>query len=190
MHGSNHIPAYLPTHINVDADYLSQGRLVPEWHLLPHIVCSISMLGSDGGGSVIIFKYKSISGLLHLGKIPLPLGALGMNAFNHTRTFGWVMCLFLLHWSPRFVQISCRTCQRSTQTSHSSGTLLGDASWIPTVLNLFVDIPHCCSIIINLNIDVLVNWVLKGLPSLHLTLGLLRDVCCADKGSLPQSVRQ
>ena len=29
-----------------------------------------------------------------------------------------------------------------------------------------------------------------GLPSLHLTLWLVRDVCCTDKSSLPQSVRQ
>ena len=30
----------------------------------------------------------------------------------------------------------------------------------------------------------------KGLPSLHLILWLLRDVCLVDKGSLLQSVRQ
>ena len=28
---------YIPTHLNVEADYLSQGRLAPEWHILPHI---------------------------------------------------------------------------------------------------------------------------------------------------------
>ena len=38
--------------------------------------------------------------------------------------------------------------------------------------------------------DVSVGHVLKGLPYLHLTLWLLRDVCYADMGSLPQSVRQ
>ena len=31
------IPAYTHSHLNVEADYLSQGRLVPEWNLLPHI---------------------------------------------------------------------------------------------------------------------------------------------------------
>ena len=38
--------------------------------------------------------------------------------------------------------------------------------------------------------DVLLGQVLKGLPYLHLTLWLLSDVCYADRGSLPQSVRQ
>ena len=35
-----------------------------------------------------------------------------------------------------------------------------------------------------------VGQVLKGLPYLHLTLWLLSNVCYADRGSLPQSVRQ
>ena len=38
--------------------------------------------------------------------------------------------------------------------------------------------------------DVFVGQVLKGLPYLHLTLWLLRDMCCADRGSLSQSFRQ
>ena len=37
MCGITLIPAYIPTHLNVEAEYLSQGRLVPEWHLFPHI---------------------------------------------------------------------------------------------------------------------------------------------------------
>ena len=38
--------------------------------------------------------------------------------------------------------------------------------------------------------DVSVDWVLKGLPSMYLTLLLFRDMCCEDKGSLPRSARQ
>ena len=37
MHGIIVLPAYLPTHLNVGADYVSQGRLVSELNLLPHI---------------------------------------------------------------------------------------------------------------------------------------------------------
>ena len=29
--------AYIPTHPNVEADFLLVERLVPEWHLLPHM---------------------------------------------------------------------------------------------------------------------------------------------------------
>ena len=34
------------------------------------------------------------------------------------------------------------------------------------------------------------GYVLKGVTYLQLTLWLLRDVCCKDRGSLPQSARQ
>ena len=37
--------------------------------------------------------------------------------------------------------------------------------------------------------DVLVGLVLEYLPWLHLTFWLLRDVCCAGKDSISQSVR-
>ena len=36
-HGNNHIPGYIPTHLNVEANYLSQDWLLPEWHLLPQV---------------------------------------------------------------------------------------------------------------------------------------------------------
>ena len=58
------------------------------------------------------------------------------------------------------------------------------------VLNMLADVPQRCPIIKDLIINVLVGHVLKGLPYLHLTLWLLRDVCYADRGSLPQSVWQ
>ena len=31
------IPAYIPTHLNVEANYLSEGQMLPEWHLLPQM---------------------------------------------------------------------------------------------------------------------------------------------------------
>ena len=35
--GITSIPAYIPTHLNEEANCVSQGRLAPEWYLLPHI---------------------------------------------------------------------------------------------------------------------------------------------------------
>ena len=64
-----------------------------------------------------------------------------------------------------------------------------EAPWLPTVLNMLADIHQCCPIIKDV-VDVSVGHMLKGLPYLHLTLWLLRDVYCTDRGSLPQSVRQ
>ena len=65
-----------------------------------------------------------------------------------------------------------------------------EAPWLPTALSMLADIPQQCPIVKDLVMDVLVGWVLKGLQYLHLTLWLLSDVCYANKGSLPQSVRQ
>ena len=36
-HGITLLPAYIPTHLNVEADFLSQDQLLPEWHLLPQV---------------------------------------------------------------------------------------------------------------------------------------------------------
>ena len=85
--------------------------------------------------------------------------------------------------------VSSGTYHKSIQTSHSSGIML--ALWeLPTVLNMLEDIPHQCPIVKDLIMDVLLGWLLKGVALLHLTLWLLRDVCCTDRSYLPQLMRQ
>ena len=64
-----------------------------------------------------------------------------------------------------------------------------EAPWLPTILNMLVDIPWWCPIIKDLVMDVSVSQVLKGLSYLHLTLWWLSNMRYADRGSLPQSVR-
>ena len=63
------------------------------------------------------------------------------------------------------------------------------APWLPKALSMLADIPWRCPIVKDLVVDVSVGRALKGLQYLHLTLWLLSDVCYANKGSLPQSVR-
>ena len=63
------------------------------------------------------------------------------------------------------------------------------APWLPTVLNMMVDIPHHCPVVNDLIVEVFIGHVLKSMLYLHLTLWLLRDMCCADRGSILQSVR-
>ena len=65
-----------------------------------------------------------------------------------------------------------------------------EAPWLPTVLSMLADVPRWCPIVKDLIMDVSVVQALKGLQYLHLTLWLLSNVCYADKGSLPLSVRQ
>ena len=36
-HGITLIPAYISTYLNVEADYVSQDQMLPEWHLLPQV---------------------------------------------------------------------------------------------------------------------------------------------------------
>ena len=43
-HGVTLIPAYIPTHLNVEANYLSWDWMLPEWHLLPQVVQAASHL--------------------------------------------------------------------------------------------------------------------------------------------------
>ena len=65
-----------------------------------------------------------------------------------------------------------------------------EAPWLSVALNMKEDIPHWGPAVKDFTKDVLVVWLLNGLPSLHLNFWLLRDMCYSDKGSLPQSVRQ
>ena len=65
-----------------------------------------------------------------------------------------------------------------------------ETPWLPTFLIMFEDIPQHCPVVKDLSMDVSVGQVLKGLQYLSLTLWLLRDMCCTDKGSLPQSWKQ
>ena len=43
-HGITLLPASIPTHLNVEADYLSWDQLLPEWHLLPQVAQAAFLL--------------------------------------------------------------------------------------------------------------------------------------------------
>ena len=131
-----------------------------------------------------------MSTLLHLGK-SISCGSLGIECFQFSLDIWNELCVFLFCFScPSSVQASGRTCHRSIQTSHSSYTLLNGGSLAShSPQHLKRDSWWCC-IVKNFIKDVLVPWVLKGLSLVELTLLLLTDVCCTDKGCLPWSVRQ
>ena len=65
-----------------------------------------------------------------------------------------------------------------------------ETPWHLKVLNKLEDIPHWYPVVKDLIKDVWVDCMLKGLPSLHLTLWLHKDMCYTNKDSLPQSVGQ
>ena len=118
-------------------------------------------------------------------------GALGLNAFSHP----WKFQASYVFPPPALVPLVLS----KFLAEHVNGQLRHlllvapcwmEAPWIPTVLNMLADVPRQCPLVKDLIMDVLVSQVLKGLQYLHLTPWLLSDVCYADRGSLPWSVRQ
>ena len=122
---------------------------------------------------------------------PLPLGALELNAFSHPWKFQVSYVFPPLALVPLVLS--------KFLAEHVNGQLRHlllvapcwmEAPWLPTVLNMLVDVPWQCPLLKNLILDVLVGQALKVLQYLHLTLWLLSNMCYADRGSLPWSVRQ
>ena len=78
-HGITLIPVYISTHLIVEANYLSQDKILPEWHLLPSGDSgSFSPFGPSRGGPAGIFSFHSVPALLHLG-ISTTSGCLGVD---------------------------------------------------------------------------------------------------------------
>ena len=166
----------------MEADYLSWGKLVPEWHLLPSIVQAAFQCWS-------FLIYQSVSASLQSGK-KLPSGALGLNMFSH----GWKSQVSYVLSPPAFIPLVLSKFLAEHVTSLLRLLILVvpcwmEASWLPTVLKMLKDVPHWCPIIKDFITHILVGLVLKGLPLLHLSLFLLRDWCSTDMHSLLQSVR-
>ena len=162
------IPAYIPTHLNFEANYLLQGSLVTEMHLLPDVAQAAFQLSGHLEVDLLASSHTNQCQQYYILENPLPVGALGLNTFSHPWTYEVSYVL-----SPAalvtlvFIQVSTKTCHRSINTSDSSCTLLVEASWLPTVLML-EDIPHWCPIVKILVRYVLVGKVLRDMLSLHL----------------------
>ena len=65
-HGITLLPAYIPTHLNVEADFLSWNQLLQEWHLLPQVAQAAFLpLGPSRDGPAGIFSFYSMPTLFH-----------------------------------------------------------------------------------------------------------------------------
>ena len=147
-------------------------------------------LGPSRGGPTGIFSFHSMLALFHLRNATTS-GGLGLKAFSHPWTFQ-VSYVFPSQGLVFLVMSKFLDEHVDGQLRHWSlvAPCWVEAPWLPTVLNMLADFPWQCPIIKDLIVDVLVGQVVKGLQYLHLTLWQLSDVCYADRGSLPQSVRQ
>ena len=95
---------------------------------------------------------------------PLPLGALGLNAFSHPWTFQ-VSYVF-----PSLALVPLVLCRFLAELVNGQLRYLimvapcwMEAPWLPTVLNMLADVPWWCPIIKDLIMDISVGLVFKGL---------------------------
>ena len=190
-HGNTLLSAYIPTHLNVEANFLSWDQLLLEWHLLPQVAQAAFHLLGLPEVDLLASSCSTQCQYYFTLETPLPLGALRLNAFSHPWNFQVSYVFPALALVPLVLS--------KFLAEHVSGQLRHlllvapcwmEAPWLPTVLNMLADVPWQCPIIKDLIKDVSVGQTLKGLQYLHLTLWLLSDMCYADRGSLPPSVRQ
>ena len=131
-HGITLIPANIPTHLNMEADYLSWDQMLPEWHLLPQVAQEAFCLWGLPEVDLLASSHSTQCQHYYILESPLPLGALGLNAFNHPWDISGKLCVSSSCISTSSsVQVSGRTCQRSTQTFDSGGTMLNGGSLAP-----------------------------------------------------------
>ena len=112
----------------MEADYLSWDQLLLEWHLLPQVAHAVFCLW--GLSEVDLLSSSRSTQCQHYFTLetPLPLGALGLNAFNHPWTFQVSYVSSSGSGPSCSVQIYGRTCQWSTQTFHSGAAMLDEGS--------------------------------------------------------------
>ena len=92
-HGITLILAYIPTHLNVEADYLSCDWLLLEWHLLHQVAQAAFHLWGLPEVDLLASSHSTQCQHYFTLEPPLPLGALGLNAFSHPWTFQ-ISCVF------------------------------------------------------------------------------------------------
>ena len=137
------IPAYIPTLLNVEADYLLQGWLLPERHFLPQMVQVAFYLWGVPEVDLLVSSYTTLCQHYYTFETPLPVGALGLNAFNHPWTFqvGYVfpapalLSLVLSKFLAEHVKHQLRLLILVVQCWL-------EAPWLPTVFNILADIPQ------------------------------------------------
>ena len=73
-HSITLIPAYILTHLNVEANYLSWGQLLLEWHLLPHMAQVAFCLWGLPQVDLLASSHTTQCQHYYILETPLPLG--------------------------------------------------------------------------------------------------------------------
>ena len=140
-HGITLLPAYIPTHLNVEADFLSQDQMLLEWHLLPQVAQAAFHLWVQRWTSwnlLILLNANIIS----LWKLHC-LWGLGVECLQPSLEISGKLCVSSSNSGPSCsVQVSSRTCQWSTQTLFLVASCWMEAPLLPTILNMLADVPR------------------------------------------------
>ena len=136
------IPAYIPTNLNVEAKYLSWGQLLPEWHLLTLMAQVAFCLWGLPDVDLLASSHTTKCKHYYMLETPLPLGAFGLNAFNHP----WMFQVIYLFPSPALVPLVLSKFLAEHVKGHLALLILVAPCWmdaplLPTILNMLTDIP-------------------------------------------------
>ena len=190
-HGITLIPAYIPTHLNMEADYLSWDWLLPEWQLLPQRLMQPFAFGAFQRWTCWHLLVPLNGSIITPWKLHYLWGALGLNAFSHP----WTFQVSYVFPPAALVPLVLSKFLAEHVNSQLRHLILVAPCWIqapslPTILNMLANVPQWCPIVKDVILDVSVGKALKGLQYLYLTLWQLSNVCYVDRGSLPWSIRQ
>ena len=130
-HGIALIPAYIPTHLNVEANYLSWDQMLLELHLLPQVVQAAFHLWDLPEVDLLASSHSTQCQHYYILEFPLCLRALGVECLQPSLDISGKLhvsssCIS----SSGSVQSSCTRCQRSTQMFDSGGTMLDGGSLV------------------------------------------------------------
>ena len=166
---------------------LQWGRLVSEWHLHSHIAQAIFQLWGQLQVDLLASWIPINVSISTPWKIHYLWEPLGFNFFNHPRTIS-ESCVSSCIGFPSSVQVSSRACYISIHTSYSLALCWMEAYWLPTILNMLIEIPHYCAIVKKLVMDVSVTRYSR---MYHQCINLLaaQRYFSEARGSPPQSVR-
>ena len=81
-HSITHIPANIPTHLNVGADYLSQDQMLPEWNLFPQVAQVAFHVWGLPEVDLLASSYSTHWQHYYTLESLLPLGGLGVECLQ------------------------------------------------------------------------------------------------------------
>ena len=160
-HGIALILEYIPTHLGVEADYLSWNWLLLEWHLLPQVAHAAFHLWGLPEVDLLASSHSTQCQHYFTLETPLPLGTLELNALSHPWNFK-VSYLFPPPYLLPLVLSKFLAEHVNGQLRHLIlvASCWMEAPWLSIVLNILADVPWWCPIMKDFIIDVSVGHIL------------------------------